>query len=145
MFWKSHFSKLTRFEISKKINKKVKNHKKSQKKVIFIPKITNTLDFSSKKSKQNPVIFFSDFSHGITLYLFNMVFPESPFRHILEFLAFSGFFSPKKRTQRQKRNIFHCIFKMWFDQSMGFFLEKKSEKSVLLKKYIMKNPVNITA
>ena len=42
----------------KKINKKVKNHQKKVKKVIFIPKITKTFDFLSKKSKKNSVNFF---------------------------------------------------------------------------------------
>ena len=44
----------------------VKKHKKSKKKVICIPKITNTFDLSSQKSKKKTVVFFSDFSNGIT-------------------------------------------------------------------------------
>ena len=44
----------------------VKNHRKKSKKVIFVPKITNTFDFSSQKSQKKSVVFFSDFSHGIT-------------------------------------------------------------------------------
>ena len=43
----------------------VKNHKKNLK-IIFVPKVTNTFDFSSQKSKKKLVVFFSDFSHGIT-------------------------------------------------------------------------------
>ena len=44
----------------------VKNHQKKIKKVIFGPKITNTFDFSSQKSQKKSVVFFLDFSHGIT-------------------------------------------------------------------------------
>ena len=56
-----------------KFNKMVKNHKIiSKKKNIFVAKITNTFDFSSQKSKNKSVVFFSDFSHGIN------PFPVSP-------------------------------------------------------------------
>ena len=49
-----------------KINKIVKNHQKKSKKAIFVPKITNTFNFSSPKSQKKSVVFFSDFLHGIT-------------------------------------------------------------------------------
>ena len=41
-----------------KFNKRVKNPQKEVKIVIFIPKITNTFDFSSPKSKKNIGHFF---------------------------------------------------------------------------------------
>ena len=67
-FFKSPFSQLTQFEISYKFFLKwSKITKKKFKKVIVVPKITNTFDLSSQKSKKNLFLFFSDFSHGITL------------------------------------------------------------------------------
>ena len=44
----------------------VKNQQKKFKKVIFDTKIPNTFDFWSQKPKKKSVMFFSDFSHGIT-------------------------------------------------------------------------------
>ena len=49
----------------------VKNHQKKSKKAIFVPKITNTFDFSGQKSIKKSVVFFSDFSHGITHKLYD--------------------------------------------------------------------------
>ena len=43
------------------------NSPQNIKKGIFVTKITNAFDFSSQKSKKKSVMFFSDFSHGITL------------------------------------------------------------------------------
>ena len=40
--------------------------KKKIKKVIFVTKIPNTFDFSTQKPKKKLVMFFSDFSHGVT-------------------------------------------------------------------------------
>ena len=47
----------------KKINKKVKNHQKKvkNKRVIFIPKKTNSFDFSSQKFKKKIIHFFLGF------------------------------------------------------------------------------------
>ena len=68
---KLHFKNLTlanylNSRFPTKLNKMVKNHQKKGKKAIFVPKITNAFDFSSQKSKKKSVVFFSDFSHGIT-------------------------------------------------------------------------------
>ena len=49
-----------------KKSKNGQNSPKNIKKGIFVTKITNTFDFSSQKSKKKSVMFFSDFSHGIT-------------------------------------------------------------------------------
>ena len=76
MFLKSHFGKLTKFEISCKIQLTGKKSAKKVKKVIFIPKITIPFEFSSQKSKKKLVIFFSDFSHGFTQ-LYNKAFLQS--------------------------------------------------------------------
>ena len=68
MFLKSHFSKLIFFRFSTKFNKMVKNPAKKSNKKDLVPKIINTFDFSSQESKRKLVVFFSDFSHGLTLF-----------------------------------------------------------------------------
>ena len=125
----------------KKINKKVKNHKNKVKKGIFIPKITNSLDFSSQKSKKNSVIFFSDFSHGITLLPFdesfcwlwfiktrpgNLVIPN-PFESFLSqsFDYFRPRVIPCEKSEKNMTDFFF-VFLTWKVKSISYFSNKNT-------------------